>query len=152
MDAYEVEWRRENTNRQKSADWYWVLAILACAGIIVSFLIGNLLLATIIGLSAVIMMLLAHAEPHETVCRLDHRHLQINDMTYRLRDMQAYHIDEKDGELVMRFKTEHILLPVVIVHIPLEHAETIDMIMGSSVPAEYIDEELSHRLLEIFGF
>lgn len=152
MHNYAVEWRRENEKRHKSADWYWVLGIIATAGIIVAFLLNNVLFAAIIGLSAVIMMMMARSEPHETVCRLSHRELTINDTSYPLRGMDAYHIDEKDGELVLRFSTDRILAPLVIVHIPDEHADTIDMIFATSVPAEHLDETLSHRLLEIFGF
>lgn len=152
MDSYEVEWVRENKNRNKSADWYWILAIFACAGIIISFLLDNILLATIVGLSAVVMMMLARAEPHETKCRLTPRELRINDTAYPLRHMSAYHIDEKEGELVLRFTTDRILLPLVAVYIPLEHAERIDMIMGSTVPTEHLEEEFSHKVLDILGF
>lgn len=152
MNDYEVKWSRENDKRNKSADWYWVLGIMATAGIVVAFLLNNVLFAAIIGLSAVLMMMMARAEPHETVCHLTHRELLINDTVYPLRAMEAYHIDEKDGELVLRFSTERILAPLVVVHIPLEHAETIDLILGSAVPSEHLDETLSHRLLEIFGF
>lgn len=151
MQRYVVEWHKEADANEKSADWYWVLGIIACAGIVVSFLFGNLLLATIIGLGAIIMMLLTHMEPTDTVCRLTHTDIAVNDTTYSLHDLEAYHIDEKDGELVLRFKTGQFLLPMVIVHIPEEYAEDIDAHFRAVVPAERIEEGLSHRVLEIFG-
>jgi hypothetical protein len=152
MDIYDVEWTRENPARTKSSDWYWSLGILATAGIVVAFFLNNLLFATIIGLSAVVLMMLARAEPPRTMCRLTHRELMVNDSSYPFQEMDAYHIDEKNGELVLRVATNRLLMPVLIVHIPLEHAETIDMLLGSKVPTRHIDETASHRLLEIFGF
>ena len=152
MNKFELEWVREQVKEKKSADWHWILGILACAGIVVAFLLGNLLFASIIGLSAVVMLLLAHAPARDTEVRLTHRDILINDRTYQLREIEAYHIDEKNGEYVLRFLTGHFFLPLVIVYIPHEHVDDINAIFGSTVPADHIEEDLSHRLLEIFGF
>ena len=151
MQRYVVEWHKEADVEKKSADWYWILGIVACAGIITSFLFANLLLATIIGLGAIIIMLLVHMGPNDTVCHLSHKEIRVNDSVYALRDLEAYHIDEKDGELVLRFRTGQFLLPLVMVHIPEEYVDQIDAHFRAVVPFEHIDEGLSYRVLEIFG-
>lgn len=152
MERYALEWSREAPPQERSADWYWIVGIMAVALIVVAFLMNNILLATIIGLSAVVMMLLAHMGPEDTQCQLTHRDLAINDTVYPLRDLEAYHIDEKDGELVLRFKTGHFFVPLVVVHVPEEYADEIDEVLASVVPKEHFEEGVSHRVLEIFGF
>ncbi len=151
MERFEVEWHKEADSKAKSPDWYWVLGIVACAGIVIAFLFENLLLATIIGLGSIILMLLTRMEDNDMICSLNHREITVNDTTYSLHDIDAYHIDDKDGEPVLRFRTGELLMPVVAVHIPEEYIPEIDYLMGSVVPQKRIKESLSHRALEIFG-
>jgi hypothetical protein len=151
MERYVVEWHKEGESKVKSTDWYWVLGIAACAGIVIAFLFENLLLATIIGLGSIILMLLTRMEEGDMVCAINHREITVNDTTYPLHDIDAYHIDEKDGEPVLRFRTGELLMPVVAVHIPEDYITEIDYLMGSVVPQKRIEESLSHRVLEIFG-
>lgn len=151
MQRYVVEWHKEGEVLEKSADWYWVLGIVACAGIIIAFLFDNILLATIFGLGAVVILLLVQHGPEDTRCRLTHKDITVNDTVYALRDLNAYHIDEKHGELVLRFATGQLLMPIVVVHIPEDYLDEIDAHFRAVVPREHIDEALSHRLLEIFG-
>ena len=151
MHRYAIEWTRRHEPEPKSPDWYWVVGIVATAGIIIAFLFENLLLATIVGLGAVLLMLLSRTGPQEVSCRVDHQDFLVNDTVYPLHDMEAYHIDHKHGELVLRFRTNDILMPVVVVHIPEEYLEEIDLLMRSVVPRERVDETMTHRVLEIFG-
>ncbi len=151
MERYVVEWHQESEPKTKSTDWYWILGIVACAGIVIAFLFENLLLATIIGLGAIVLMLLTRMEEGNTVCVLTHREITVNDTTYPLHDLEGYHIDDKDGEPVLRFRTGELLMPIVALHIPDEYVTEIDYLMGGVVPQKRIEEGLSHRVLEIFG-
>ena len=151
MQRYTVEWHHEAEKGEKSPDWYWVFGIVACAAVVIAFLFDNLLLATIFGLGAIVIMLLTRAEQNDTKCRLTHQDIVVNDTTYQLHDLEGYHIDEKHGAPVLRFRTGEFLMPVVIVHIPEEYMEEIDMLMRAVVPSKRIDESFSHRALEIFG-
>jgi hypothetical protein len=151
MHPYVLEWHRPADEVNKSPDWYWALGIIACAGIIVAFLFDNVLLATIFGLGAIVVLLITRLEPQDTVCRLDHKDITINDTVYSLHDLDGYHIDEKNGELVLRFLTGEFLMPVVVVHIPDEYLEEIDLMMRSVVPRKRINDTFTHQVLEIFG-
>jgi hypothetical protein len=151
MERYIVEWHREAEQNDKSSDWYWVLGIVACAAIVVSFLFGNLLLATICGLGAIVIMMLTRVQPKGVRCSLTAHEFVVNDTIYPLHELDAYHIDEKYGEPVLRVRTNELFMPVVVVHIPADYIHEIDLLLRAIVPAEHVEESLSHKVLEIFG-
>ena len=59
-----IEWEgREYDHNPKSADWYWVLGIIAVAGTVASILFGNYLFAALVVIAASAFALHASKEP-----------------------------------------------------------------------------------------
>ncbi len=117
-----LEWEgREYEYNPKSADWYWVLGIVAVAFAIAAALFGNYLFALLIIVAATAVALHAAKEPHVHQFRLTDAGLMIGDDFHPFSRMESFTVFEAiDGELppLLSIKTESVWHPHL--EIPLD--------------------------------
>ena len=115
------EWEgREYDHNPKSADWYWVLGIIAAALTIAMVLFGNYLLAVLVVVAAAALALHAAKHPPLHHFRLVEQGLYIGDELHPFERMLSFSVLEHiEGELppVLSIKNEswfspHLLVPL----------------------------------------
>jgi hypothetical protein len=151
-----LEWEgREYDHNPKTADWYWVLGIVAVAATIASILFGNYLLAILIVIAAVAIALHASKEPRLHRFRLLEEGLMIGDDVHPFHRMLSFSVlEDIQGELppMLSVKTESWLSPHLI--IPLNGVD-VDSVYEYFLT--HVDEaEHQHTVVDLvaawFGF
>ena len=117
-----LEWEgREYDHNPKSADWYWVLGIIAVAATVAAILFGNYLLATLIVIAAAAFALHASKQPPLHRFRLVEQGIVVGDDLHPFERMLSFSVlEDVEGELapMLSIKTESWLSPHLI--IPLD--------------------------------
>jgi hypothetical protein len=117
-----LEWEgREYDHNPKSADWYWVLGIVAVASTVAAILFGNYLLAALVVIAAVALALHASKVPRLHRFRLVEEGIMIGEDVHTFDRMMSFSVlEDVKGELppMLSIKTESWLSPHLI--IPLD--------------------------------
>lgn len=149
-----VSWEApEHHHVEKSSDWYWVLGILAVAGASASIIFGNMLFGIVILLGAATTALVSHREPKVLPFGVSQRGIQVGSTLYPYSTLESFclsHQNPTGPQLIL--KSKHFFMPLIIIPVPDEYADDIDTIVATRIPEEHLEEPISHRLLEIFGF
>lgn len=149
-----VSWEApEHHHVEKTSDWYWVLGILAVAGAAASIIFGNVLFGIVILLGAATTMLISERKPKILSFSVSQRGIQVGTTLYPYSTLESFcisHQNHTGPQLIV--KSKHLFMPLIIIPIPEDYADDIDDIIGVRIPEEHMEEPISHRLLEIFGF
>ncbi len=139
-------------HRPKTADWYWVLGILAVVGIVLSVLAHNLLLAFLLALGGTLMAVYAGKDSPIIHIEITQKGIRVNDAIYPYKNIKSFWIYKtKDESYRIILQVERAYLPFftlpIASEIPLndlrsflklkieeiEHREpTIDTVMHST--------------------
>jgi hypothetical protein len=143
----------EHRHIEKTGDWYWAVSIIAIAASVVSIIFENILFGVVILLAASTMILFGHRSPKMMPFEVSVRGVRCGNDLYLFPSLEAFTIDEENPsgpQLIVRSK--HYFMPLIIIPIPDEFIDEIDALMSAKLPEEHLEEPLSHRLLEFFGF
>jgi hypothetical protein len=117
-----LEWEgKEYDHVPKSADWYWVLGIIAAAGTIALILFGEYLLALLVVVAAAVIALHAAKEPPLHRFRLVENGLVIGDELHPFEKMISFSVledIENELPLLLSIKNRswlspHLMIPLV---------------------------------------
>jgi hypothetical protein len=143
----------EHHHIEKSNDWFWVLGIVGIAGASASFIFGNILFGIVIVLATITMTLVARHEPKIMEFEVSTRGIRSGSSLYLFNTLESYAIDYECGhgpQLIA--KSKQLFMPLIILPLPYDNLELIDNILASNLPSEHLEEPLSHKILELFGF
>jgi hypothetical protein len=143
----------EHRHIEKTTDWYWAVGIIAISTATASIMFKNVLFGLVILLGASTMILFSHRTPKMLPYEISPRGLRIKTTLYPFISLEAFALDEDAAygpQLIL--KSQHFLMPLIIVPIPEEYVDEIDDIISSRLREAHLEEPLSHRLLEFFGF
>lgn len=143
----------EHHHFEKSPEWYVAIAIVALAGVIAAFLIGNILFGVVVILSGVVLAISSMRAPVTIPYAVTARGVRIDDRLYPYTSLESFYIDEDDPkgpQLLLR--SEHLFSPLVVLPIPEDEIDDIEDILASRLPEEYLEEPFFTKLLEFFGF
>ena len=144
-----LEWEgREYDHTPKSADWYWVLGILATAGAVASVLFGNYLLAFLIIAAAATIALHAAKQPPLHHFTLVEKGLVIGNEEHLFEHMVSFSVlEDIEGKLppMLSIKNEKWMSPHLI--IPLEGVD-VDVVYAYFL--QHVDEsEHTHTFADL---
>jgi hypothetical protein len=153
-DVRSVYWEApEHTHIEKTQDWYWLLGIIATTGAIVSIIFGNVLFSLVIILAATTMGIVGSRKPRIIPFEVSPRGIRIDSTLYPYATLASFYLDEENHvnpQLIL--KSKKVFVPLIIVPIPDEFSDEIDAILSARLPEQYMEEPLSNKLLEFFGF
>lgn len=154
QDTRSIEWEApEHRHIEKSGDWYWALGIIAVSLSVVSIIFNNVLFSIVIILGAVTMMLFGHRAPRMLTYEVSVRGVRVQNTLYPYDSFEQFSIDEDAPEgpqLIL--KSRHLFMPLLIIPIPDDCIDELDALLSERLPEVHMQEPLSHRLLEFFGF
>ena len=143
----------EHNYGEKSADWYWVLGIVATGAAIAAFLLGNFLFTILIIVGAFSMALISARKPQVIEYEVANRGIRIGDAMYNYSTLDSYCIDEESSEtptLLVKSKSMH--LPLLSIPLPVDHVYAIEDFLLERLPEDDLEEPFGHKLLEFVGF
>ncbi|HVX90085.1 MAG TPA: hypothetical protein VHC20_00275 [Candidatus Paceibacterota bacterium] len=148
------EWEgTEYTFKEKTADWYWAVGIIAVAAAIASLLFGNVILAILIIVAAASVAIAAAKQPRAHRFAVTEQGLTIGDRLYPYDTMLHYSVLEYvdlDLPPALSIKTRSLFAPHLL--IPLVDVDPDEVYEYLSL---HLDEGNHHtsvvdRLVEMF--
>src|SRR5579872_1600355 len=126
----------EYMHTHKTADWYWIVGIVALTLAVISTLFGDMLFGIFIVVGAFTLALYASRPPQFQQIKISEKGVQIQDTFYSYNVLESFWIEEKELHPRILFKSERHIAPYIIV------------LLGE-VPAEEIRDVLSQHLHEV---
>lgn len=145
---------REYDPATKSADWYWVLGILAVAGAIASFLLDNVLFAIVILLAGGVLALSSRATPPVHEFTLSDEGLAIDGRLLPFGSMVSFSAIEyltEDGSTVpvLSLRTKRVLMPLLTVPLSGAPVDDVLLFLDERVPLHAHEESVIERVIEL---
>ncbi len=143
----------EHTHIEKTSDWYWILGIIAIAGSVTSMIFNNVLFGVVIVLGAVTMVIVSHRKPRIIPFEISGRGVRIENTLYPYSTLESFCFDEENPvgpQLIV--KSKKLFVPLLIIPIPEEYVDAVEDVISARLHEAHLEEPLSHRLLEFFGF
>lgn len=117
----DIEWSViTHEHRERTADWYWALALLAVGGAAISIYFGNLLLAVILLLGLGSIGYLSARGPREHMVRVEKRGVVLDGTLYPFGNIHSFWVEEELSEPTLFLTTSGILAPRIAV--PLDNS------------------------------
>jgi hypothetical protein len=154
-DVRSVYWEApEHTHIEKTSDWYWILGIVAIAGSVVSIIVdNNVLFSIVILLGAMAMIIASHRTPRIIAFEVSTRGIRIGKDLYPYSTLESFCIDEENSSgPQLLVKSKKLFVPLLILPIPDEYLHEVENMLISRLHEEHMEEPIAHKLLEFLGF
>lgn len=150
----DITWKaHEHSHTDKGTDWFWALGIIAVSVALVSILFQNFLFAILILVGSFTMALLARKEPRELTFGLNQRGIIIDDSLYPYKMLKSFYVQDRYGdEPVLIVDARRFMTPHLVASLHATNPEQIHTYLSEFLPEEELEEPLSQRILEKFGF
>lgn len=149
-----IEWQSlDHHSTQKTADWYWILAIVTIAGSILSFYFGNILFGIFILIGALAVGLISARKPKEIKVAVTHQGIVMGNYQYPFVSYRSFWIedDHMHGSRIL-LHPSNSLLPLLSIpvsdEIDLDHLRDI---INDYLDEEFLRESAIHRLFDRLG-
>jgi len=149
-----VSWEApEFYHTEKSADWYFAVGLLVIACIVAALLLGNVLFAFLVFISGVVLALAAAKRPKIIPFAVTIHGVRIGSRLLTMTQLQSFRVDTEDPrgpQLLLLARTK--IMPLFVIPIPPDYTDEVQEILQGRLPEEPLQESMSIRLLEYFGF
>ncbi len=147
------EWHaKEYASGEKSADWYWAVAIAAIAIVVACVLFDNILLALVVIAGAGAACLQAAKQPRIHRFAITDRGIRVDSQFYTFESMLHFSVLEYLDETLppaLSIKTHHLLTPHLV--IPIVGYDPLDVYdyIAAHLPEGKHDESIVDRIIEM---
>ena len=149
-----VTWEApEHHHVEKGNDWFFALAIIIAALVVVAILFNDVLFALLIGLAGGALAVSAAKRPSIIPFAVTIRGVRIDDELHPYATLESYAIDEDDPrgpQLLLKAKRR--FMPLMVLPIPPDYIDQIESIHKEKLVEEELEEPFFMKVLELFGF
>jgi hypothetical protein len=149
-----VEWQSpEHHFGPKSADWYWIVGIVAVAGAVLSFYFDNMLFAVFILLSAFTIGFLSYKETRDVSVRVTNKGIVFHKFLYEYRSHKSFWIEDDHvhgARILMHSQSSFSPLTVIPIAEEIDLEQLRDLLLNF-LDEEILQESLVHRLFDKIG-
>lgn len=151
--TFRIEWdAHEYEHKERSADWYWAVGIVAVSGAIASVIFGNIIFAILLLLSIFSLTLFVNRPPAITHVTINEVGIQRGAVLYPYSTLRSFWIDDVSEHKKIILRSEKLLMPLIVVPLGDMSPERIRNSLLRELPEEYLTLPLLERALEYFGF
>ena len=150
----EITWEApQHHHVEKGNDWFFALAIIVFALIVVALLFNDVLFALLIGVAGGVLAMAAAKQPAIVPFGVSVRGVKVEGELYPFASLISYHIDEEDFRGPQLFlRTERRFTSLLVLPLPPDHIDDIEDILKEKLPEEELQEPFMLKLLELFGY
>ena len=151
MEQDFIRWRAyENNDPEHPDDWYWALAILALAFSLTAVILGNIVFAVLIIVSAFSIALHAKKTPDIYEFELNTKGVRINDKIYPYQTLEAFWIEEEfNPQIILRSNKK--LMPYIFIPLGDEDIDLVRNYLIQVLEEKPMRESLFHKIAEFLG-
>jgi hypothetical protein len=149
-----ISWEApEHHHVEKGNDWFFALAIIVVALVIVAVMLNDVLLALFLGIAGGVLAMAAAKRPSIVPFSVSVRGIKIEDQLHAYSTLESYYIDEDDprGPQLL-IKSKRKIMPLIVIPIPPDHIDDIENILEDRLEEEHMEESLFHKIFELFGY
>ena len=149
-----ISWEApEHHHVEKGNDWFFALAIIIIALVVVAVMLGDVLFALLIGIAGGVLAMAAAKRPSIIPYAVSVRGIKVGGVSYPFPTIDSYWIDEDDprGPRLL-LKSNKKVMPLIVMPIPADHIDDIETILKEKLEEEHLQEPLFVKILELFGF
>lgn len=156
QNVQKISWEaHDHIRREKTADWFWAVGIIAVGVIILAIYFNNLLFALLIALAVFTLFIQKHTPPQMIGFELNQRGIIVRDVLYPYSTLESFNVVDEDGFDRDRiiFKSKKIFMPLIVV--PVEKAvdlETARIFLIEHLKEEDIQEPTFQKIMDRLGF
>ena len=143
----------EYKKKEKTADWYWAVIIIAISIVVISILIHNYLFAILVVLSVVTLLMFSNREPLVIEVEINHKGIRVDKILYPFTSLEAFWIDvvdETEPKIILRSKK--VVMPLVIIPIDEYNHEDIRLVLLDNLEEKEMHEPLPQKIMAKLGF
>ncbi|MFA6340864.1 MAG: hypothetical protein WCX27_01310 [Candidatus Paceibacterota bacterium] len=149
-----ISWKAfEYKQKEKTADWYWAVIIIALSIVVISFMLHDGLFAILMIIGVTILLFFSSKEPRVIEISIDPRGIVVGKDKYPFATLEDFWVDISDDEnhkILLRSKKH--MIPLIVV--PLEEYHHLDVrdVLLQYLPEKEIQEPVSRKIMEKLGF
>ncbi|MFA5935144.1 MAG: hypothetical protein WC827_04655 [Candidatus Paceibacterota bacterium] len=149
-----ISWKAlEYKKKEKTADWYWAVIIIAISGAIIAFILHDILFAILLIIATSALLIFSTKDPQTIEVSIDKRGVVVNKDMYPFATLEAFWLDisEDDNHKVL-LRSKKTFMPLIA--IPLEEYHHMDIrdLLLEFLPEIEMHEPLSQKIMEKLGF
>ncbi len=142
----------EYVYREKTADWYWAVSIIAISIAITSILFNNVLFAILILLSFFTLMMYSKRKPSILQIRIDERGIQEGKSKMPYSNIESFWVEDQLVEHKIILKSKNKFLPYTIIPIKDVDPDDVHSHLRQYLPEKEHNEPLAKKIMEYLGF
>lgn len=149
-----IQWKAlEFEYKEKSADWYWTLGIVAVAGTLIAIILGNVLFAVLIIIATFTVALYASKHPKLIDFEISARGIRASHTLHPFSTLESFWIEEGKDESIKLLLTSKKTFALQII-IPLVKTSTHDAreYLIHRLPEVEQHESFTERIMEFVRF
>jgi len=148
-----ISWQTpEYIPKDRSADWFWAVGIIATAVIFTSILLNNVLLAVFFFIATVTIFIYAKREPDIIMVEISADGVKAGHNMYSFSVLKAFWVNESDVVPHLLLKSGGLTNSLLVIPIGKVDLQKVRATLQNYLPEEEIQEPLSQKLLEYLGF
>lgn len=152
-EEYRIKWQSpEYLYTEKGKDWYWVLAIIGLALIIVSVIMENYLFSILLLVSFLAIILHSHKLPALVEYEINKNGLITNGELQSFASLESYKVETEFDPPKLILKSHKLLQPLIAIYIDGADPDEISNYLAYFLPEEDLHEPVSHKIMEYLGF
>jgi hypothetical protein len=151
---FRLEWDgHEHEHKDRSSDWFWAVGIVTVSVAITSVILGNIIFAILIIVSAFALLLFINRPPETIHVIVDERGVTKGNILYPYGTLHSFWLDIDHPHQKILLRSKKALMPLIV--IPLAEGLNIDSIeeeLLEHVQMEPLVLPFAERVLEYLGF
>src|SRR3989338_2705480 len=149
MQKILISWETpEYIPRDRSADWFWAVGIIATAIIFTSVLLNNVLLAVFFFIATVTIFIYAKRKPDMITVEIAEDGISAGRNMYPFSILKAFFVNENQPISHLLIQSSGITNSMLVIPIGKMNLQKVREILKNYLPEERIDEPLSQKILE----
>jgi hypothetical protein len=138
--------------KERSADWYWAVAIISGALGATAAILHNVILGILIVVAAFALTLFVDREPEVIEVSIDDKGVRKGDLFYPYESLRSFWIDHEHSHPRFYLRSAKAYLPLIMVPLGNGNVEEIADLLDNNLTEEHHAPPFVERLLEFLGF
>lgn len=147
-------WRAlEYKKREKTADWYWAVVLIAVSIAVISFFMHNALFGLLIIISAGTLLFFSMREPKIVEIELNEKGIRLDKELFPYVSLEAFWVEgdhENDERIIL--KSKKTVMPLIVVPIQEYRHEDVRNYLLDYLTEKEMQEPVSQKIMEKLGF
>lgn len=142
----------EHEHIERDSDWFWALGIIAICAALTSILFSNVLFALVILIAAGTIALIARHPPELHEFEITEKGIRTGPTLHNYANIISFWVETEVGEPTLLVDTTAFMAPNLVIPLGDMNPDEVRAFLSEYTEEVPMQEPLSHKILEIFGF